>query len=133
MARPSRIPQAILDVMASGRRHAWTLEQIGADLDAAGQGADFSSIYRGIERLLAQGRVARVGIDDGTTRYELAAGHHDHLHCTRCDAVEAIPCLVRAQDLRALEAQTGFAIAAHSVVLGGLCPRCRQADPEHSR
>jgi Fe2+ or Zn2+ uptake regulation protein len=125
MARPSRIPRQIVDLMVRGGRHVWTLEQIAEDLAAAGQGADFSSVWRGVERLLGEGRLTRVGLDDGAARYELAEAHHDHVRCLRCHAVAAIPCLLGPGVVAAMEARTGYLIQTHSVVLDGLCPACR--------
>ena len=126
MARPSRIPPQILDTMARGARHAWTLEQLTADLHEGGVPADFSSVYRAVERLLGEGRLVRVGIDDGAPRFELAGEHHDHLRCVRCAALEAIPCVVDRAGLDAVAARTGYTVTAHRVVLDGLCPACRQ-------
>jgi Fur family ferric uptake transcriptional regulator len=126
MARPSRIPQQILETMARGTRHAWTLEQLTAELHGRGVAADFSSVYRAVERLLDARSLVRVGLDDGAARFELAGEHHDHLRCVRCAALVAIPCVVDGAGLDAIAARTGYTVTAHSVVLDGVCPACRQ-------
>ena len=52
MPRPSRIPEQVLELLRHGARHAWTMEQITSGLQAAGHQADFSSVWRAVERLL---------------------------------------------------------------------------------
>ena len=126
MPRPSRIAQQILDTMAAGARHAWTLEQLATDLHQRGVAADFSSVYRAVERLLGERRLVRIAIDDGAARFELAGAHHDHVRCVRCAALAAIPCVVDPAGLAAAAASTGYTVTAHSVVLDGVCPACRQ-------
>jgi Fur family ferric uptake transcriptional regulator len=125
MGRRPRIPEAIHDLMADQRRHAWTLEEIQADLTLRGISADFSSVFRSVERLEAEGALRRVNVDHGPPRFERSAAHHDHLHCTKCDALVPVPCLARRIDLRALEAETGFTVTAHNIVLSGICAACR--------
>jgi Fe2+ or Zn2+ uptake regulation protein len=127
MARPSRIPAAIRDLMKAEGRHAWTLEEIQADLASRDIAADFSSIFRAVERLEAEGALRRLHLDEGPARFEPASAHHDHLHCTDCGKLVAVSCLARWFDLKALEAETGFAVTTHDIVLSGLCPVCRRA------
>lgn len=125
MGRRARIPQAIGDLMAAGARHAWTLEEIQAGLASRGMGANFSSVFRAVERLETEGALRRLNLDDGPTRFERGGAHHDHLHCVKCGLLVPVPCLARRIDLAALEAETGFSIIAHDIVLNGLCAACR--------
>ncbi len=126
MARPSRIALQIVDTMTAGARHAWTLEQLATDLHQRGVAADFSSVYRAVERLLGERRLVRIAIDDGAARFELAGAHHDHVRCVRCAALAAIPCVVDPAGLAAAAASTGYTVTTHCVVLDGVCPACRQ-------
>lgn len=125
MARPSRIPEAIRGLMMAQNRHAWTLEEIHADLAALRVMADFSSVFRAVERLEAEGVLRRLHVDEGPARFEPSGAHHDHLHCTGCGRLIPISCLARRIDLKALEAETGFAVAGHDIVLSGTCQDCR--------
>jgi Fur family transcriptional regulator, ferric uptake regulator len=125
MARPARIPAAILALMARGARHAWTLEELHAGLAGAGTATDFSSVFRAAERLAAEGAVHKLLLEDGRACFEAASAHHDHLHCTRCGTLVAVPCVMPRRTLAALEARAGVAVAEHRVVLTGLCPSCR--------
>jgi Fur family ferric uptake transcriptional regulator len=127
MARTPRISGAITDLMAGNERHAWTLEEMHADLARSGTATDFSSVFRAAEKLVADGAIRKVLLDDGRARFELITAHHDHLLCTRCDALVPVPCVIPRRTFAALEARNGIAITEHRVVLSGLCRNCRKA------
>jgi Fur family ferric uptake transcriptional regulator len=124
MARKPLISPALLILMARQERHTWTLEDLHAGLATSGTTADFSTIYRAAEKLVAAGVAHKVLLDDGRARFELAGPHHDHLHCTSCDELIAVPCLIDRKAYSAIENATGAAILDHHVVLSGLCPKC---------
>jgi Fe2+ or Zn2+ uptake regulation protein len=104
-------------------RHAWTLEDLQAGLAEAAATADFSSVYRAAEKLVAEGVLVKLLLDDGRARFELAAPHHDHLHCTRCGVLVPVPCPLG--DVAEIERRTGAVVRDHSLVLSGLCRDCR--------
>jgi Fur family ferric uptake transcriptional regulator len=129
MARKSHVSAAILELMGAGARHAWTLEELHAALALRGRASDFSSVFRAAEKLAAAGRARRLLLEDGRTRFELTGAHHDHLYCTRCHAIEPVPCVIAQGHLQghfaALERRTGAAILEHHLILSGLCRNCR--------
>jgi Fur family ferric uptake transcriptional regulator len=125
MARQPVISTAMLSLMEGLDHHAWTLEDIQAGLADRDQAADFSSVFRAAEKLVAEGALSKLALDDGRARFELAAGHHDHLHCTRCDELIRVPCLIEHGACSALEAALGVEISEHRVILSGLCAKCR--------
>lgn len=127
MARTARIATALRTVLDAGELHAWTLDALQAALAERGISADFSSVFRAMRSLAECGVVRRVVLADGKPRFELDRGHHDHLQCTGCDALVAVPCLLGDELAGRIEALTGFAIAGHSVTLTGLCRACRGA------
>ncbi len=128
MPRPSRVTTALRTLLARGERHAWTLDALQDALAQDGVAADFSSVFRASKSLVDAGVLRRVVLPDGSSRFELDDEHHDHLQCTRCDALLPIPCVVGAETLNELQVLTGYAIAGHSVTLTGLCPACQGAD-----
>ncbi|MBV1701656.1 MAG: transcriptional repressor [Hyphomicrobiales bacterium] len=133
MARASKLIEPILTLLAGSTRHAWSLEDIRQDLRTRDLTPDFSSIFRVVEQLVAQGRVNRIHLADAPPRFELSGAHHDHLHCTLCDLLVPVPCLA-PHNLADQAAQAqGFALHAHNIVLDGVCPHCqlqRQPRPE---
>jgi Fur family ferric uptake transcriptional regulator len=124
MARTPRISSAIIDLMARREHHAWTLEDLQTGLAEHGVAANFSSVFRAAEKLVAEGAVRKLVLDDGRARFEPADAHHDHLHCTGCDELVPVPCVVGIAQSSALEAETGIAISEHRIVFSGLCPAC---------
>ena len=111
--------------MGEGERHAWTLEELHMELGRRGRTTDFSSVFRAAEKLTADGITRKLVVDDGRTRFELVGAHHDHLYCTRCHELVAVPCLIEHARFAAVERATGAAILDHHVVLRGLCRDCR--------
>jgi Fe2+ or Zn2+ uptake regulation protein len=132
MARKARISAAMVSLMAGGERHAWSLDELHADLARQGRVSDFSSVFRAAEKLAGDGVVRKLLLDDGRTRFELVGAHHDHLYCTRCHELAPVPCLVEHSDFAALERATGAAILAHHLILSGVCRSCRQSPPTTS-
>jgi Fur family ferric uptake transcriptional regulator len=130
MARRSRISDAILHLMGQGGRHAWTLEDLQAGLAEDGAAPDFSTVFRAAEKLATEGGVCKLLLDDGRARFELAAAHHDHLHCTRCGALVPVSCVFDEAAFAAVEAEAGVVITEHRVVFSGLCAGCRAAAVE---
>ncbi len=87
-----------------------------------------ASVYRVLELLTSEGLVQRIELGSGIARYEpvqRSGEHHHHLVCDSCGKVEAFedPALERA--LHRVEEGSGFAVAAHDVVLHGACGSCR--------
>jgi len=124
MARKPRISGEMLALMRGSEHHAWTLEAFQAGLAERGTSADFSSIFRAAQKLVADGVARKVLLDDGRARFEPAGAHHDHLHCTNCDELIAVRCVIDRDAYSAIENETGAAVRDHSVVLSGLCPKC---------
>jgi Fur family transcriptional regulator, ferric uptake regulator len=133
MARKARISAAILELMRSGERHAWTLEELHSSLASKGAATDFSSVFRAAEKLGSDGLVRKLLLEDGRARFELVGAHHDHLYCMRCRAIVPIPCVIEAADFAVLERATGAAIIEHHLVLTGICRACRKAAPRKAR
>lgn len=112
-------------MMARDGRHAWTLDDLKTGLARHGTATDFSSVFRAAERLAADGIIQKLPHADGRARFELAGAHHDHLHCTRCDELVPVPCVIRPAAFARVEAATGASISGHRVVFTGVCRRCR--------
>ena len=91
-----------------------------------------SSVYRTLAVLEEAGVVEPHHSAKGITRYEMAewlAGHHHHLVCIDCGAVEDIA-LPRGMEAK-LEELVGqiselssFSASGHSLEVDGRCPRC---------
>lgn len=80
-----------------------------------------TTIYRTLDKMLAEGLVCRQTLANDVTKYELRAHHHDHLVCEKCDSVTAIECSLPTQKVIA-----GFTISHHHMTLFGVCKRCAE-------
>jgi Fur family transcriptional regulator, ferric uptake regulator len=119
--------EAVVDVLATASRPV-TIADI---LDARPALAQ-SSVYRNLVVLEQAGIVHRIVTDGEYSRFELTedlTGHHHHLICARCGAVEDVPAsagLERSVEHAAaqINADTGFRTQHHRLDLVGLCKEC---------
>jgi Fe2+ or Zn2+ uptake regulation protein len=83
------------------------------------------SLYREIERFVAQGVIRPVYLHDGLRRYEPGLDHHHHISCTNCDAIEdlRLDCEFQVAEHQ-LEKKTQFIAIRHSLEFFGLCKKC---------
>lgn len=125
--RPGAAGSVVLDYLAS-QPCCRGAQEIHEALTADGRRIGLASVYRMLDTLDEHGLVQRIDIGDGIVRYEpRAAEHHHHLVCGECGKVEpfADPRLEKA--IHAVEAQSGYEVVAHEVVLRGACGDCRDA------
>jgi Fe2+ or Zn2+ uptake regulation protein len=91
-----------------------------------------SSLYRCLSTLEVAGVVEPHNAVRGVTRYELSEwlrGHHHHLICIDCGAVEDVALPESSEDeVRRLVTDIGkrsaFATTGHSLEIEGRCARC---------
>jgi len=88
-------------------------------------GIGFSTVYRGLERLLEQGLVSEIyvqGIDAAT--YEPSGPPHAHFRCSECGEIQDVAFAIPARTLKVLGAQHGFNIESERVTFEGRCAAC---------
>ena len=119
--------EAVVDALALASRPITIAEILNAR-----PGLAQSSVYRNLVVLEQAGIAHRIVTDGEYGRFELAedlTGHHHHLICARCGAVEDVPAsagLERSVEHAAaqISADTGFRTQAHRLDLVGLCRDC---------
>lgn len=100
---------AVLDVFDRARRRE--------------PGLGLATVYRTIELLARAGSVRPLAVE-GKPRYvRCHAGHHHHLVCVSCGAVEETD-LCAAPPAAELARRYGFAAESHEVDFYGRCARC---------
>ena len=120
--------RAIVEALAKAEKPLSIPEILDADTSLAQ-----SSVYRNLSVLENAGAVTRVVTTDEWARFELSeelTGHHHHLVCSRCGAVDdvRIPDDVETDLDRALgilAARAGFELQHHRLDLVGVCSKCR--------
>lgn len=115
---------------ADGRH--MTAEDIASALRKDGEPASAATIYRNLEKLVADGEVIRYRLDANLPAcyqyHRAGCGPQRHYHavCSRCDEVFHLDSgEMDALGLR-LESSLNFALDAHKTVLYGTCGRCRE-------
>jgi len=87
------------------------------------------TVYRNLQRLVGEGRLALTPVQDEggrSARYDPETSAHDHFVCQRCKRIQDVPRDGRTVDLAAFETQ-GFRVTSHTLAVYGLCPRCASA------
>jgi Fur family ferric uptake transcriptional regulator len=86
-----------------------------------------ASIYRILDELERLGRVQRVATGQAMVRYERVddpEGHHHHLVCESCGAVEPFSDESLEQAIEEASDRVPLAVSEHEIVLRGRCKQC---------
>jgi Fur family ferric uptake transcriptional regulator len=103
-------------------------QEIHDRLSESGRPVGLASVYRVLDTLAEKGLLQRLEFGDGVARFEPVRpddSHHHHLLCDGCGKVETFSDERLETALRAVEDRSGYAVAAHDVVLRGACSACR--------
>jgi Fe2+ or Zn2+ uptake regulation protein len=96
-------------------------------LAAASPGVGRATVFRTLKLLQEVGTVCQVVLDDGTLQYRLTpGGHHHHIVCSRCGAVNDFASCDIQGLLNEIDDRTGYAIDAHRREVYGRCAACRR-------
>ena len=86
----------------------------------------YSTVYRVVTRLEAEGRVKRVDWRERGSRYEWAElPHHHHIVCGICGRSVDIEDADLGFSEERIRAATGFLVNHHSIEIEGICPDCQ--------
>jgi Fur family ferric uptake transcriptional regulator len=87
----------------------------------------FSTIYRVVSRLEAEGKVTRVDWRERGSRYEWSElPHHHHIVCGICRRSVDVDDADLGFSEERIRAATGFLVNHHSIELEGICPSCQR-------
>jgi len=118
--------EAILDVFLSVEGHI-TGDEIYQRVRSLHSQIGYTTVYRTM-KLLCDAGLAHEHNFDGSTRYEIAHAHHDHLICVRCGKIIEFECemIESAQDQ--IAATYNFRVLRHRHELYGHCEDCQRRD-----
>lgn len=113
-------------------RHV-TVQEICAYFKERGKAIGTTTVYRQLDRLVAEGKVAKYTVDSGKSAcFEYlgdagpcAAPHCFHCKCEVCGALIHLHCHELDALAPHLLADHGFALDPRRTVLYGLCQECR--------
>ncbi len=121
-ARMTPQRRAVLDALAEiGGR--FTLVELYDRARRAEPALGLATVYRTIDLLRRTGSVRPLPSAGKATYVRCRPGHHHHLVCLACGAVEETS-LCTAPDAAELKRRYGFAPEAHELDIYGTCKRC---------
>ncbi|MGH2585649.1 MAG: Fur family transcriptional regulator [Dehalococcoidia bacterium] len=99
----------------------FTAEEVAARLRGVGR----ATVFRTLKLLVEMDVLCRVLSNDGTLRYRWSyAGHHHHLVCAECGAVEDFTVCDVTDLLRELTQIRHFTVEGHWLEVYGRCGNC---------
>lgn len=101
------------------QHHLLTANQLIDLLHTQGEIYNKTSIYRALEKMLAEGKICKHTFQENESAYELRTHHHDHLICNHCGKIETIHCVVQLPS-----ALHGFTVDHHHLTFFGTCAEC---------
>ena len=99
----------------------FSAEEIAARLRGVGR----ATVFRTLKLLVELDVLCRVLSGDGTLRYRWSySGHHHHLVCAECGAVEDFTVCDVTELVRELTSVKNFTVEGHWLEVYGRCMRC---------
>jgi Fur family ferric uptake transcriptional regulator len=114
--------RAVLDAVAE-QEGAFTAVDVFQRARKKAPSLGLATTYRTIELLRRTGSARPLGMGDAPLYIRCRPGHHHHLVCLVCGAVEDTE-LCAAPSPAELRKKHGFSAAAHDVGIYGTCRRC---------
>src|SRR3954464_15715255 len=124
--RNTRALQLIRDLLRTYARPL-SVQELHELVQARLPATAYSTVYRIVGRLEADGRVRRVDWRERGSRYEWAElPHPHHIVCSVGGRSVDIDDADLGFDEERVRAATGFLVVHHSIELEGICPDCRR-------
>ena len=122
----SRQRDAVVEVFLGTTGHV-SVEELAALVRSHDATVGQTTVYRALNLLVDCGLAIAHHFGDGQTRFERArpGGHHDHLICTRCGAIEEFEDAEIERLQAAAARRHGFVLEGHVFELHGRCRACR--------
>lgn len=114
--------EAVLDAIES-EPGAFTAVAIYDRARKSAPALGLATVYRTLELLRAAGSVRSLAGAEGATYVRCRPGHHHHLVCISCGAVEETE-LCGAPTPSVLKRRHGFRAESHELDVYGVCARC---------
>ena len=117
----TKYEEKIFNIINASSSHM-TIDEIFGELRKEEPNVVLATVYNNVNRLVQEGRVAKLSIEGQIDRYD-KRDKHDHLICSRCGRISDY----RFTDLTAkLEKELGEAIEGYDLRIRYLCPECRK-------
>src|SRR5438552_10884178 len=119
-------PRLAVLAAAADAGDQFSAEDIAQHLPRIGR----ATVFRNLKLLVDMGVLCRVLLDDGNLRYRWSrSGHHHHLVCAECGAVQDFTACDVADLVREFAERTQFTVEGHWLEVYGRCGRCAAKAP----
>jgi Fur family ferric uptake transcriptional regulator len=123
--RKTRTSQLVVDLLQTYAKPL-SLQELHSRVRERLPRTAYSTVYRVISRLEAEGKVTRVDWRERGSRYEWAElPHHHHIVCGICGRSVDIDDADLGFSEKRIRTATGFLVKHHSIELEGICPDCQ--------
>ncbi|HWO94003.1 MAG TPA: Fur family transcriptional regulator [Dehalococcoidia bacterium] len=120
--RATMARRAVIDTMAGLGEH-FSAEELAQRVPHIGR----ATVYRTLRLLQDEGLLCRVLLESGGLHYRLTErGHHHHLTCTECGAVQDFSDAEVAGVMEGIARRAGFRMSGHWIEIYGMCGSCTQ-------
>lgn len=86
------------------------------------------TVYRNLKVLSSEGRIRKIDVADGPTRYDFDMSNHFHVRCVKCDKIFDI----KKEDLEKFDVSTinkkGIKIIDFDILFKGICEDCEKKE-----
>lgn len=120
--RMTRQRRAVLDAIAN-HEGSFTVVELYDRARGDEPALGLATVYRTVELLRRSGALRPLGTGDRPAYIRCHPGHHHHLVCVSCGAVEETELCAAPSDAE-VRRRHGFAAEAHQVDIFGTCARC---------
>jgi Fur family ferric uptake transcriptional regulator len=110
----------LLSELVEAQQHAFTAEELWRSARSSSAPVSLATVYRTLALLEADERVRRL---DRGRFIACEPGHHHHLVCVSCGAVEETE-LCAAPTVTEVRRRHGFVVQRHEADLYGVCEHC---------
>ncbi len=124
--RRTRQLEATYEVVRTAWDHP-TAEQVHTRVRQTLRRVSLSTVYRNLQKLLAQGRIRIVQLGPRSTRFDGMLAEHQHFVCESCGAVVDLPSNPAMEPAASGLRQAGYGVRRQALTFFGVCRTCRTA------
>lgn len=127
----TKLYNSIIELFSDNGSRALTADDVYRAVCASGETVNRTSVYRNLDKLVAEGQLLKYVTDDGKrASYVFKGGddscvEHFHLQCTECGRVIHLDCGSMDEFIRHVSDEHGFDMSCGSSILYGKCRDCR--------
>lgn len=115
----------MLAEVKSSREHP-TADMVYAALKADNLSLSLGTVYRNLNLLAQMGQIHKIGMPEGSDRFDGRTDEHYHMLCQKCGRVYDVQLDTLSELDGQIQSQTGFLVHSHDLIVRGVCRTCQQ-------